>query len=88
MVTKKFYWNWKKLPNGIRPFGFFILMPPLEELEKFVDQVLPPLPEPRQEPVIASGELSPEEQKERAIKRHLAKLRLKNNETSDKLIPA
>lgn len=72
MITKKFYWNWKKLPNGIRPFGFFIMLPPLKELEKFVDESLPVLPE--------------KEKKERNsiedIKRALIKKRIKRNETS------
>ena len=51
-------------------------MPPLNELEKFVEQSLPPLIEPHHEPVLESGGSS-EEQRQRAIKKQLAKLRLK-----------
>lgn len=87
MVTNKFYWNWKKLPSGIRPFGFFILMPPLKEIEDFVDQSLPSLVETKNKSELNIDDFSEEEQKQRAMKRQLAKLKFKN-ETPDKLIPA
>lgn len=50
-----------------------------------MNQSLPPILEPHHEPVIESGGLSEEEQQKRAMKKQLAKLRLKN-ETPDKFI--
>ena len=61
-------------------------MPPLKDLEAFVDQSLPQLPEPHHEPVLAPDSMIITD-KEKAMKRKLARLRLQN-EAPDKLIPA
>ncbi|MCS7317203.1 MAG: hypothetical protein NZZ41_02620 [Candidatus Dojkabacteria bacterium] len=99
MITNRFYWNIKKLPNGIRPFGFFILLPPLKKLEKFLETIvsvtennqLPPLKTQGDDLLTVSKEIDDfketidEEKKQKLIRKQLAKLRL-SNESSDTIV--